>query len=84
MVESDLVPLDDLLYEEEPESDVLGTGAERSVFRHAQCSCSVVVDRDRGGSLESQFYKKVGKVYRLPCPAARCLKLAFHSRLCSE
>ena len=50
MVESDLVPLDELLYEDEPESDVLGTGAERSVFRHAQCSCAVVVDGDRGGS----------------------------------
>ena len=86
MVESDLVPLDDLPYEEKPESDELGPGAEHSVFlsRHAQCSCAVAVDGDRGESLESQFHQKVGKVYRLPCPIAKGLKLALHSRLCSE
>ena len=81
MVESDLVPLDEFPYEEEPESNVLGPGAEHSVSRHAQCSCAVAVDRDRGESLESQFHQKVGKVYRLPCPVAKCLKLALHSRL---
>ena len=45
---------------------------------------SVAVDGDRGKSLESQFHQKVGKVYRLPCPVAKCLKLALYSRLCSE
>ena len=84
MVESDLVPLDELPYEEEPENDVLGPGAEHSVSRHAQCFCAVAVDGDRGESLESQFHQKVGKLYRLPCPVAKCLKLALHSRLCSE
>ena len=83
MVESDRVPLDEFPYEEEPESDVLGPGAEHSVCRHAQCSCAVAVDGDRGESLESQFRQKVGKVYRL-WPVAKCLKLALHSRLCSE
>ena len=42
------------------------------------------VDGERGESLESQFHQKVGKIYRLPCPVAKCLKLALHSRLCSE
>ena len=70
--------------EEEPESDVLGPGAGYSVSRHAQCSCAVAVDGDLGESLESQFHQKVGKVYRLPCPVAKCLKLALHSRLSSE
>ena len=59
MVESDLVPLDDPPYDEEPESDVLGPGAEHSVSRHAQFSCAVAVDGDRGESLESQFHQKV-------------------------
>ena len=71
MVESDLVPFDELPYEEEPESDVLGPGTEHSVSRHAQCSCAVAVDGDRGESLESQFHQKVGKLYRLPCPVAK-------------
>ena len=84
MVESDFVPLDELPYEEEPESDVLGPGAEDNFSRHAQCSCAVAVDGDRGESLESQFHQKVGKVYRLPCPVAKCLKLALNSQLCSE
>ena len=84
MVESDLVPLDELPYEQEPESDVLGPGAEHSVSRHAQCFCAVAIDGDRGETLESQFHQKVGKVYRLPCPVAKCLKLALHSRLCNE
>ena len=44
MVESDLVPLDELPYEEEPERDVLGPGAEHSVSRDAQCSCAVAVE----------------------------------------
>ena len=43
MVESDIVPFDELPYEEEPESDVLGPGAEHSVSRHAQCFCAVVL-----------------------------------------
>ena len=85
MVESDLVPLDELSYEEEePESDVLGPGAEHSASSHAQCSCAVAVDGDQGESLESQFHQKVVKVYRLPCPVAKCLKLALYSQLCSE
>ena len=61
MVESDLVPLDELPYEEEPESDVFGPGAEHSVSRHTQCSCAVAVDGDRGENLESQFHRKVGR-----------------------
>ena len=65
MVESGLVPLDKLPYEEEPKSDVLGPGAKQSVSRHAQCSCAIAVDGDRGESLESQSHQKVGKVYRL-------------------
>ena len=84
MVESDLVPLDELPYEEKPESDVLGPGPQHSVSRHAQCSCAVAVDGDRGESLESQFHQKGGTVYHPPCPVAKCLKLALHSRLCSE
>ena len=83
MVESDIFPLDELPYEEQ-ESDVLGPGAEHSVSRHAQCSCAVAVYGGRGESLESQFRQKVGKVYRLPSPVAKCLMLALHSRLCSE
>ena len=59
MEERDLVPLDELPYEEELESDALGPGAEHSVSCHAQCSCAVAVDKDRGESLEFQFYQKV-------------------------
>ena len=84
MVESDLVPFDELPYEEEPESDALGPGAENSVSRHAPCPCAVAVDGDRGESLEPQFHQEVGKVYRLPCPVAKCPKLALYSRMCSE
>ena len=78
MVESDLVPLDELPYEEESESDVLGPRAEHNISRHAQCSCALAVDGDRGESLESQFHQKVGKVYRLLCPVAKCQKLALY------
>ena len=46
MLESYLVPLDELPYGEEPESDVLGPGAEHSVSRHDQCSCAVAIDGD--------------------------------------
>ena len=81
MVKSDLVPFDELPYEEEPDSDVLGSGAKHSVSRHAQCSCAVAVDGGRGESREYRFHQKVGKVYRLPCPVAKCLKLALHGRL---
>ena len=84
MEEIDLVPPDELPYEEKTESDVLGPGPEHSVSRHAQCSCVVAVDGDLGKSLESQFHQKVGKVYHPPCPVAKWLKLALHSRLCSE
>ena len=44
MVETDLVPLDELPYEEERESDMLGPGAEHSVSRDFQCSCAVAVE----------------------------------------
>ena len=84
MVESDFVPLDELPYEEEQKCDVLGPGAEHCVSRQAQCPSAVAVDGDLGESIESQFHQKVGKVYRLPCLVAKFLKLAVHSRLCSE
>ena len=60
MVMSELVCFfDELLYEEEPESDVLGPGAEHSVSRHDQCSRAVAVDGDRGESLESQSHQNL-------------------------
>ena len=65
MMESDLVPLDELLYEEEPESDVLGPGAEHSVSRHAQCDrrprnwwsfilCTSISNRNNTQELDSE------------------------------
>ena len=59
MVESDIVPLDELPYEEEPESEVLGPGAEHSVSRHARCSCAVAVDGDRGEVLNLSSIRKL-------------------------
>ena len=59
MVESDILPLDELPYKEEPECDVLGPGAEHMVYRHAQCSRAVAVNGDLGKNLESQFHQIV-------------------------
>ena len=66
MVESDLVPLDELPYEEEQESDVFGPGAEHRVSRHAQCSCAVAVDGDREKVLNPSSIRKLERYTASP------------------
>ena len=60
MIESDLVPLDELPHEE-PESDVLGSGAEHSVSRHASAPVLSLLMETEEKVLNPSSIRKLGR-----------------------